>query len=195
MAVKKERFYRVGYKLLIGLGIIMVTAFLVGQVIMPIVFAKPKNVEVPNLVGKNISVAKRMLLEAGLHVVVSDSVWSETARIETVLEQSPEPGTMTKIEGTVYLTICKGSQVVVVPGLIGLSYEEAFASLRSSGLRAAVADSTYNQSYPVNTVIRTSPPHGARVEKNTMVRLSLSRGPEPVQDPAEELEEYPEGTY
>lgn len=185
---------KLGYMSLIGFGVILVTAFLVGQVIMPIIFAKPKNVEVPDLIGKNISTAKRILQEAGLHAVVRDSIWSETAKIESVLEQHPEPGSMTKLEGTVYLVICKGSQIVAVPGVVGRSYEEAFIALRGSGLRASVADSLYSQSYPANTVIRTSPPNGSRVEKNAMVRLFLSRGPEPMADSLK-TRDYPPGTY
>jgi len=190
----KTTLRKSGYLVLIGLGIIMVTAFLTGQVIMPLIFARPKNIEVPDLIGKNISTAKRMLQEAGLHVVVRDSVWSDTARIESVLEQHPEPGTLTKLEGTVYLVICKGSQIVAVPGVVGRSYEEAFIALRNNGLRASVADSLFSQSYPANTVIRTSPPNGSRVEKNAMVRLFLSRGPEPVADTLG-VSDIPPGTY
>lgn len=195
MAVNKEKLTRAGYLVLIGFGIILVTAFLVGQVIMPIIFAKPKNIEVPDLIGKNISVAKRELKKLGLHAVVRDSVWSDTARIETVLEQSPEPGSMTKLEGTVYLVICKGSQIVTVPGVVGLNYEEAFMSLRGLGLRSAVADSIYSQSYPVNYVLRSSPPSGSKVEKNAMVRLYLSRGPEPASDSLKVNNNLPPGSY
>lgn len=194
MALDRNKMRKLGYMSLIGFGVILVTAFLVGQVIMPIIFAKPKNVEVPDLIGKNISTAKRILQEAGLHAVVRDSIWSETAKIESVLEQHPEPGSMTKLEGTVYLVICKGSQIVAVPGVVGRSYEEAFIALRGSGLRASVADSLYSQSYPANTVIRTSPPNGSRVEKNAMVRLFLSRGPEPMADSLK-TRDYPPGTY
>ena len=194
MTLDRNKMRTLGYMSLIGFGVILVTAFLVGQVIMPIIFAKPKNVEVPDLIGKNISTAKRILQEAGLHAVVRDSIWSETAKIESVLEQHPEPGSMTKLEGTVYLVICKGSQIVAVPGVVGRSYEEAFITLRSSGLRASVADSLFSQSYPANTVIRTSPPNGSRVEKNAMVRLFLSRGPEPLADSLK-TSNYPPGTY
>lgn len=182
MKMDRNKLRKAGYMILIGLGIILVTAFVTGQLIMPLIFAKPKNIEVPNLIGKNISTAKRILQEAGLHAVVRDSVWSDTAKIESVLEQHPEPGELTKLEGTVYLVICKGSQIVAVPGVVGRSYEEAFIALRNSGLRASVADSLYSESYPVNTVIRTSPPNGSRVDKNAMVRLFLSRGPEPMSD-------------
>lgn len=190
----RNKLRKAGYLALIGAGVIIVTAFLTGQVIMPLIFAKPSNIEVPDLIGKNISTAKRLLKEAGLHAVVRDSVWSDSAKIESVIQQHPEPGTLAKLEGTVYLVICKGSQIVAVPGVVGRSYEEAFITLRNSGLRASVADSLYSQSYPANTVIRTSPPNGSRVDKNAMVRLFLSRGPETVADTLSTPEIDP-GTY
>ncbi|MCB5229266.1 MAG: PASTA domain-containing protein [Candidatus Cloacimonetes bacterium] len=182
MAMQQEKLKKAGYWILIGLGIILVTAFLTSQVVMPIIFAKPKDVEVPDLVNKNISSAKRTLKDLGLHAIVRDSVWSDTQRIENVLEQDPPPGTLAKLESTVYLVISKGSKMVVVPSVTGLDYEEAFMTLRVSGLRAAVVDSTFSLNYPANAVLRSLPQSGAKVEKNSTVRLYLSRGPEPLPD-------------
>ena len=196
--MKTQKLKSCGYLVLIGIGIVFITAFLVGQVIMPIIFAKPKNVVVPNVLGTNISAAKQVLQEAGLYVVVKDSLWSETAKIESVLEQHPPAGDLIKAEGTVYLVICKGSQIVAVPTVVGQYYEEAFAILRSANLRVAVADSMHSTSFPRNTVMRTSPPSGSRVTKNAMVSLFLSRGPEEVSEPMEiddDLEEYPPESY
>lgn len=186
MSTKKKAGYVAG----IGLGIILLTAFITSQVVFPILFGKPKNVEVPEVVGMKISAAKRLMREIGLHVVVRDSVWSESDPIETVLEQFPEPGERLKPDGTVYLVICKGSQIVPVPTVIGRHYEEAFVTLRNSGLRALVADSLYSDSYPKNMVVRSSPPGGARVEKTSAVKLYLSRGAEPLPDTLRRASEY-----
>ncbi|HAN40864.1 MAG TPA: PASTA domain-containing protein [Candidatus Cloacimonetes bacterium] len=195
----KEKLRKIGYCAMIGLGIILITAFLVGQVIMPIIFAKPKSVMVPNVLGSNVGKAKEILQEAGLYAVVKDSLWSDTAKIESVLEQHPVAGEMIKPEGTVYLVICKGSQIVAVPTVVGYNYEEAFATLRTAGLRVAVADSMHSASFPRNTVMRTSPPSGSRVRKNAMVSLYMSMGPEEVRAEEEfditEESEYPPGTY
>ncbi|MDP2172513.1 MAG: PASTA domain-containing protein [Candidatus Cloacimonadaceae bacterium] len=179
---KKLNSRKAGYIIGIGFGIVLLTAFFTSQVVFPIMFGKPKNVAVPEVVGMKISQAKRLLREIGLHVVVRDSVWSESDPIETVLEQFPEPGAKLKAEGTVYLVICKGSQIVPVPTVIGRHFEEAFATLRNSGLRALVSDSLYSDSYPRNMVVRSSPPGGTRVEKSSTVKLYLSRGAEPLPD-------------
>ncbi|MGI6199030.1 MAG: PASTA domain-containing protein [Candidatus Cloacimonadaceae bacterium] len=194
----KEKLRKLGYYAMIGLGTILITAFLVGQVIMPLIFAKPKSIMVPNVLGSDVGTAKKTLQEAGLYAVVKDSLWSDTAKIESVLEQRPAAGEMIKAEGTVYLVICKGSQMVAVPTVVGHNYEEAFVTLRSAGLRVAVADSMHSASFPRNTVMRTSPPSGSRVQKNALVSLYMSRGPEEVREDEEfgsTEDEYPPGTY
>lgn len=194
----KEKLRKLGYYAMIGLGTILITAFLVGQVIMPVIFAKPKSIMVPNVLGSDVGTAKKTLQEAGLYAVVKDSLWSDTAKIESVLEQRPAAGEMIKAEGTVYLVICKGSQMVAVPTVVGHNYEEAFVTLRSTGLRVAVADSMHSASFPRNTVMRTSPPSGSRVQKNALVSLYMSRGPEEVREDEEfgsTEDEYPPGTY
>lgn len=167
------------YVIGIGVGIILISAFVSSQIIFPALFGRAKNVEVPDLVGSSLSKARRKLTELGLHTVVQDSVWSETAKMEEVMEQYPAPGEKLKPEGVVYLVVCRGSRIVSIPTLGGKTYTEAYLTLRNSGLRATVADSVYSNSYPVNTVVRSVPSAGTKIEKESVIRLYLSRGPEP----------------
>lgn len=169
----------------IGFGIILLSAFVTSQIVFPLLFGRPKNVEVPNLVGKTFSKARRELTDLGLHAVIKDSVWSETETIETILEQDPLPGELLKPEGSVYLRISSGSRKVGVPYVTGLSYQEAYYALHNLGLRAVVVDSLYSDSYAPNYVLRSSPDAGSKINRGSNVRLYLSRGPEPV--PEEEL--------
>jgi serine/threonine-protein kinase len=174
----------------IGLGIVLISAFISSQLIFPLLFGRPRSVEVPELVGKSLSKARRELTELGLHTVVKDSVWSEEAKVEEVIEQHPEPGKKLKPEGSVYLVVCRGSRIVSVPSLNGKTYSEAYVSLRGSDLRARVADSLYSNSYPVNTVVRSSPSAGTKVEKESTIKLYLSRGPEPADSTETAGEDY-----
>ncbi len=164
----------------IGAGIIFLTAFLTSQIILPIVFRAPKEIELPNLVGNSFAAARLALSELGLHVVVQDSIWSESERVNTVMEQNPAPGEFIRPEGTVYIRVSRGSRQVGVPSLVGLSYHEAYYTLHSAGLKGVVADSLYSDSYAANAVIRISPGVGSKIEKGSTVRMYLSRGPEPV---------------
>ncbi len=162
----------------IGFGIVFLSAFITSQIIFPALFGRPKSIEVPNLVGMSFSKARRTLTDMGLHAVVKDSIWSETEKIETILEQDPAPGKMLKPESTVALRISSGSRQVGVPSVIGLNFHEAYFTLHSAGLKAVVADSLYSESYKVNTVIKCSPGVGSKTQKGSKVKLYISRGAE-----------------
>ncbi|HNQ44686.1 MAG TPA: PASTA domain-containing protein, partial [Candidatus Cloacimonadota bacterium] len=97
-------------------------------------------------------------------------------------EQHPKPGEKIKQDGTVFLVVSKGSQMVTVPNLIGSHFQEALIGLRNLSLRSSVVDSLYSDTNPVDTVMRMSPSPGSKVEKNTLIRLYLSRGKEPKPD-------------
>lgn len=177
--MRNNNSQRALYIIGIGLGIIFLSAFVTSQLIFPVLFGRARNIEVPNLVGSNISAARRSMQEKGLHVIVRDSVYSETERIETILEQYPKEGKRLKPEGVVYVVVSIGSKMVPVPSVVGSTFTEAYLTLRNSGLRGSVADSLYSESYQVNTVIRSSPSVGSKIEKGKTVKLYLSRGPEP----------------
>lgn len=171
-----------GYMIGIGLGIVFVTAFITSQLVLPLVFGRPDTIQTPEVIGLSLNQAKRILQEEKLHVVVKDSLYSETDRVDAVLDQSPAPGEKIKEDGTVFLVISKGSKMVKVPNVLGASFQDAMITLRNSDLRSAIVDSVYSESTSRNMVLRSSPSPNSRVEKRTLVKLTLSRGPEPLPD-------------
>lgn len=181
-----EKATKVWLTIGIGAGIIFLTAFLTSQVIFPFIFRAPKEIEVPNLIGQRFDNARRSLEDLGIHAVVKDSIWSETEKVGTILEQDPAPGELLRSEGTIYVRVSRGSQQVGIPSVVGQSYHEAYYTLLNVGLKGVVSDSLYSSSYTVNTVIRTRPETGSKVEKGSTVQLSISRGPEPVTEPVQE---------
>lgn len=174
----KKTWYMLG----IGFGIIFVTAFIFSQLIFPLLLGRPSIVETPDVVGLGLVQAKRILQQEKLHVVVRDSLFSETARLDQVLEQAPKAGSKIKEDGTVYLIISKGSKMVTVPKLIGSSFQEAMLTLRNFELRSSIVDSLFSDTEPRNTVIRSVPMGGSKVEKKSTVKLYLSKGQESAPD-------------
>ena len=77
---------KTGYLVGIAFGIIFVTAFIFSQLIFPFVLGRPSVVETPDVTGLGLVQAKRILQQEKLHVVVKDSLFSETAKAEEVLE-------------------------------------------------------------------------------------------------------------
>lgn len=180
--MSKTELKKWGYMFGIGLGIIFVTAFIFSQLILPLAFGRPKKVETPYLVGMRLSEAKNVLNAKKLHAVIKDSLYSEVIKMDQVLSQAPAPGTRTREEGTVFLVISKGSKMVTVPDLRGNRFQHAMVTLRNYDLRSSIADSTYSDDYEQNEVIRSQPSAGTKLEKRSLIRLTLSRGPEPKAD-------------
>jgi len=190
--MKKIDYQKLGYLAGIGFGIIIVTAFIFSQLIFPVILGKTPKVETPEVTGLNLIQAKRKLQAEKLHVVVQDSIFSETAPVETVLEQIPEPGEKIRQEGTVYLVISKGSATVTLPSFTGRPFQEVFIALRNLELFSTVIDSSYSDIYPVNSVMRTIPSSGEKVLKRSNVKLILSRGSQPMADTlSSEMPVYP----
>jgi len=173
---------RIGYIIGIGIGTIIVTAFIFSQVLFPLFLGRTPKVEVPSVTGMPLMQAKKILQEEKLHVIVQDSLFSDVAAAEVVLEQSPLAGEKLRQDGTVYLVISKGSSTVTLPSLIGKPFQEAFIVLKNLDLHCSVVDSTYSDIYPVNTVIRSIPSAGEKTLKKSTVKLILSKGTEPVPD-------------
>lgn len=180
--MKRIDYRTLGYLAGIGFGIIIVTAFIFSQIIFPIVLGRTPKVETPDVTGLKLLQAKKLLQDEKLHVVVKDSLFSENEPVETVLEQIPAAGDRIRQEGTVYLVISKGSATVTLPSYIGRPFQEVFVALRNLELFSSVIDSTYSDIYPVNSVMRTIPGSGEKVNKRSTIKLILSRGSTPVED-------------
>jgi beta-lactam-binding protein with PASTA domain len=159
----------------IGLGIILVFAFITSQIIMPIFFGKARSVEIPDLTDMNLAKASNTMLDKKIHAIVKDSVWSDEIISGNVISQKPEAGEKLKPDGTVYLIISKGSKYVKVPYVIGMNVQAAWISLKNKGLTFFVADSLESLIYPPNTVIQTRPAAGEKAEKFSKIELIISK--------------------
>src|SRR5207302_5646326 len=129
-------------------------------------------VRVPDVRGESRSAAEAALRNAGLAVgKLTHHVSSETA--ETVLSQSPRPGTSVRSGAKVSLTLAQATNLVAVPSLVGLSETQAAAMLGSAGLTPKVVLQKTEQESQVGLVLKQSPPSGHRVRKGSEVKLSV----------------------
>lgn len=174
MKNSKTKIY--GYYFGIGIGIIFVVAFLTSQIIMPVFFGRAKTIEVPDVSKFTSTKAVSVLVNKKLHGVVKDSTFSEDIPKGSVISQKPEPGTMMKPDGTVYMIISRGSKIVKVPNLVGMDVQAAWVRLKSMSLRFTIADSIYSATYPRNSVVQISPGVGENVERNSKIKLYISKG-------------------
>ena len=67
---------------------------------------------------------------------------------------------------------------VVVPSIIGGTYEEASSILSPLGLSALIIENRFDEDIPKGKVIESQPAGGGKVDANGSVKLIISKGPE-----------------
>ena len=153
------------------LGALLALGLIVGLVMA----AGPDEVNVPNVVGSNVSTASQRLRGEGFDVViVRDN--SDKPR-NTVVGQDPGGGTAVDEGAKVTLNVSEGQPLARVPDVIGKGRREARKTLTDAGFevqeRRLASDSV-----ALDRVIAQSPPEKSQIAKGETVRIDVSTGPE-----------------
>ncbi len=133
------------------------------------------SITVPNVVGLNIEDARALLLDVGL-TPIEDPRVREGAANDVVYEQSPTPDTLAREGENVILVYNPGFVPVNVPNLVGLSVEQATATLRSLGLRLVVGNFVADTSIPANQILSQSPAAELGTRPNSIITVVVSGG-------------------
>ncbi|MFF9910921.1 Stk1 family PASTA domain-containing Ser/Thr kinase [Streptomyces sp. NPDC013457] len=142
----------------------------------------PEIVKVPNLKGKPLAEAKRLLAKEGLAPGVITSAFSEDVAQGAVIGSDPEPGTERSPDSAVALTVSKGSPVDV-PDVAGESVADATRTLQDAGLSVRVATEQIHSSEEAGTVAAQSLAEGSRAAKGDRIVLTVSKGPRMIEVP------------
>jgi serine/threonine-protein kinase len=136
-------------------------------------------VQVPNVVGQNVTDAVAALAQKGLdpHIV---RIYS-TAQTDTVTAQQPASGDSVPKGESVRINVSRGLKPVQVPDVRGQPFANAKSALEGQGFTVIRIDIQSDQAKGV--VVQTDPPPGSSVSKGSQVTLSVSKGPATTQVP------------
>lgn len=165
MSLRRKSFFIVALLLLVG--------FAGGAFLSYGKFWSSREVTVPDVVGKQVDIARNILLNQNLRVTLSES-YDEKVPAGHVVSQYPEAGSVVKEQRAVTVIISKGSEVTTVPDLKGLNRRDAEARLKSAGLTLGRVDETYSPDLAADTVISQNPRPPAQVSKNTPIDLVIN---------------------
>ena len=141
---------------------------------------EPKEIAMPNLLGKTEADATAALLKVGLVVGEITPIESTYPVGQVVFQEIPAKSMV--LEGTVInLQISKGSGMAIVPDLLGKTEAEAVALLNSADLRKGSVTLVYS-SKPAGTIVTQNVVDGTEVDKNTAISFSISLGVDPGTD-------------
>ena len=145
-----------------------------GQTIRAYLSSGSDQVDVPDLSGMTQDQARSTLKSVGLELGNVTSVDSEKEK-DRIVEQDPATGTKVKKGTTVGVSVSNGKAAQVeIPTVVGMGRDDAEAQLKALGLTVTVEEVAGNQ--PAGQVLSVEPGEGSKVEKNSTVKLKVSKG-------------------
>jgi serine/threonine-protein kinase len=136
---------------------------------------------VPGVEGQPEGQARSVLEAAGFDVAVTRA-YDEQMAAGNVVAQDPRSGQRLAPGGVVQLRVSDGPRPVVVPSVVGKTYDEATAILKDKGFTVARTDA-YSDTVDAGDVIRQNPVAGEEAPRGAKVTVTVSRGPDVVEVP------------
>ncbi|MFB2556310.1 Stk1 family PASTA domain-containing Ser/Thr kinase [Herbiconiux sp. P13] len=153
-----------------------------GGPVTVLVSSGPAMLPVPTLTGIDEGSAKTTLEQAGFTSAPSQTRFSSDAAAGVVLAALGADGNQLGAEYGEQQPITLVVSLGPVPGVIGLTLEDAQAKLAAVGLVGVEGSSDFNEDVPEGQVYNAILPEGA-ITQGTSITLDISRGPAPVPVP------------
>ena len=134
-----------------------------------------REVNMPNLVGKNVTEANGLLRSRGLVLRVADHIYSELP-INVVVRQSPPPGMLMKVSQQAHVVLSLGQRQLQIPLLEGNSLRASRIELLRAGLQVGEVSGITTPDEPADTVMLQTPRPGAGAA-TPRVDVLVSSGP------------------
>ena len=145
-----------------------------------------KTETMPYLVGQNYNQAKTILDSLGMGLNISISEEKDNTSnypADTVTRQDPQDGAELREGSPVVLYISIGKGDITIPSVKGKPLDQAKNILSGNLEVIAIPE---NNDKDENTVLRTEPSEGSKVERGSTITIYYSIGPELVSIPAVE---------
>jgi eukaryotic-like serine/threonine-protein kinase len=134
-----------------------------------------REVTMPNLVGKNVGEASKMLTSNGLLLRVADHVYSELP-INVVVRQTPPPGMLMKQSQQAHVVLSLGQRQLQIPLLEGNTLRASRIELLRGGLQVGEVSAITMNDQPADTVVVQLPrPGGGSATPRVDVLISQGR--------------------
>ncbi|MFC4262024.1 PASTA domain-containing protein [Ferruginibacter yonginensis] len=162
---------------ILGLTALLLFAFLQ---LLGVITKHGSYLTVPAVTSKTTAEAVKLLESKGFEVVIQDSVYTDTAKMGTVLKQFPEPNSTVKVNRVVLLTVNRVTLPLIdMPSLQGKSLSYALDILKRSHL--VLGDTTFKPDFMMGSVLEqkfkgTTIASGAKVPWGSTIDLVIGGG-------------------
>ena len=136
----------------------------------------PQNVTTPSLVGESLRVARIQLPQAGLQLGEVTSYPAPAALSDTILQQTPPPGTRAA-SPRVDLLVAQAEQPAsyVMPWLVGMPLPDADRLLLSAGIKLSKTTLVSSPQWPKGTIIEQTPTLGTKITSDSDIEIVVAQ--------------------
>ena len=173
---KKSRIAKIG----VGIALLMILIALgVGayNVFSSVTANNNKEVQVPNIVGKNVEDAKKQLQDLNLVLVEGDTETSKEPE-GTILRMNKDAGTMVKEKSEIRVIVSGGETKLKMPDLEDYDIDHAKPILKSLGLEITSTSEKFSDSVPYGQIMSQSPKKDTQISTGDEITVVVSKGPE-----------------
>lgn len=135
---------------------------------------------VPSTVGASYDEAISALTPLGLTNVIIEKRFDEEIAAGKIIESNPPGGGRVDTGGEVTLVISKGAERYTIASLVGLTPQAAAATITKSPLTVGATSEIFSNKIPKGFVISTDPEAGAKVKRDSVVNIVVSKGVETI---------------
>jgi serine/threonine-protein kinase len=168
------------FKTLILFAVFVAVAGISGYLTLRFIIKGEDTVVVPDLVGKDVIYALKILTDLGLNTKVDGFEYEGGVPKNHVAYQDPSSGSVIKKDRDVRIIISDGPKSFVIPNLVGMDIRQAHIIMEESGLSEGVLSRTFSPSAAVDEVISQDPAAGTVAVRGDSIDLLLSRGARPI---------------
>lgn len=156
----------------LGAGIVLISLF--GYLFFNLMTPKRSIVNVPNLVGKDLTSAKSILKEKKLILKVISQLYNSSYPVDTVISQKPIAGQTKRVNSEIEVVTSRGPELVRVPNLIGKNKIESELALDEVRLKLGDVLTDYNSEQPDGVVIKQLPEKNTQIEQGASVSITIN---------------------
>lgn len=135
---------------------------------------------IPSTVGGSYDEAISALTPLGLTNVIIEKRFDEEIAAGKIIESNPPGGGRVDTGGEVTLVISKGAERYTIAALVGLTPQAAAAAITKSPLTVGTTSEVFSNKIPKGFVISTDPEAGAKVKRDSVINIVVSKGVETI---------------